>query len=816
MAILQQVRHTVRSLLRTPGFTIVCVFVLALGIGANTAIFSVLNAVLLRPLPFPEAGKLVEISETSAKSTRSVSYPDFVDWRGQAQTFENIAITSNWPATLAGNGDAEKVQISYVSGSFLRTLKVQPALGRDFLPEEDRKGGPAVLILSYGFWQRRLGGDPAAVGKRLTLDREPYTIIGILPQSFRYHRAADMYAPFARCIDSYGMETRGNHNNSWVIARVKPQVTLEQAKAEMDSIAARLAAAYPATNTGLGTLVRPLRDVMAGRSRRFVFVLFGAVAFVLLIACANVANLLLARSAVRRKELAIRVTLGATRKRLVAQLLIESVLLAVAGGVLGLFVADTSFQALVRLLPSGFEAGDIRIDTAVLGFSLLVSLLTGIVFGLAPAMQVSGVAISEGLKEGGRQTSGTVRTRLRSALVVAEVAMALVLLAGAGLLMRSFYQLMRVDTGFNPEHVLSVEFSWPSNPWASAPQLIAFQRDLVERARTLPGVRSAGGVWPLPFGGGGAFAIFYLEGKPVPERGKFPTASQHVATPEYFRAMGIPLLKGRIFTATDGSLPQVSGMKELMQWFQSAQMAVVINATMARRHWPDEDPVGKRFHWGTPERPGPLATVVGVVRDSRDAALDTPAEPRFYLSAYQMPRILSLVVRTEGDPATLAGQVRSVVKALNPGVPVTRIRTMEQVVTESMSSRRANMLLLGVFAALAMALAAIGIYGVIGYTVSQRSHEFGVRMALGAARGSVLSMVVGHAALLAVTGVAIGIAGALALTRLLRSMLFGIDANDPATFAAVSLLLIGVALVASYLPARRATRVDPVVALRQE
>lgn len=817
MAILQLVRQTVRSLLRTPGFTVVSVAVLALGIGANTAIFSVLNAVLLRPLPYPNAGELVEIVETSNSHTWSVSYPDFVDWRSQADVFENMAITSNWPVTLAGAGEAERVMVSYVSGSFLRTLGVAPALGRDFLPDEDRTESAPVVILSHGFWQRRLGGEPNAIGRTLTLDGKAYTVVGVLKPSFRFHRPADLYAPFAHCIDAYGMEERGNHNNSWVIARRKPGVTMEQAQARMDGIAAQLAAAYPASNTGIGAQLRPLREAMVGgRSRRSVLVLFGAVAFVLLIACANMANLLLARSAARRKEIAVRAALGATRARLVFELLVESVALAAAGGALGLYAADTSFRALVRLLPHGFEAGDIRIDAAVLGFSVLVSLLTGIVFGLAPALQISRSAIAEGLKEGGRQAAGVVRTRLRGALVVAEVAMALVLLAGAGLLMRSFTHLLRVETGFNPEHVLAAELSWPSNPWATANRLNAFQRELVERARALPGVISAGGVWPLPFGGGGAVATFWVEGKPIPARGQFFEAGQHVATPDYFRAMGIPLLRGRLFTEADGVLPEVAGNKALMEWFMSAELIAVVNATMAERHWPGEDPVGKRIRWGTPERPGPVIKVVGVVGDCRDAALEHPSGARFYLSAYQMPRPLTLVLRTEGDPEAMAGAVRSMVKSIHSGVPVTRIRSMERAVADSVAGRRANVLLLGAFAALAVALAAIGIYGVTGYTVSQRAHEIGIRMALGADRRSVLGMVLGRTALLAVVGVAIGVIGALALTRVLGTLLFGVGAADPVTFAAVSALLIGVALLAGYVPARRATRVDPVIALRQE
>jgi putative ABC transport system permease protein len=815
--LLQEIRYSIRTLSKSPGFTIIAVTALALGIGANTAIFSLVNAVLVRPLPFHQAEQLVEISERSKDSEwLPVDYSDFLDWRRQNQAFESMAITANFGQTLTGRGPAENIQVSFVSASFFQMLGIRPLIGRGFAASEDEKGAGPVAILTYPFWQSHFGGRHDAIGQTMTLSGRTYTVAGVLPASFRYHRSADVYAPFINCVAAFGMDTRGNHNNAWVLARQKPGVAIKQVRAQMDTITRRIAAEYPGTNTGVGATVRPFRELLAGGGRRSILVLFGAVTFVLLIACANVANLLLARSAARQKEIAIRAALGAGRMRLIRQLLTESLLLFTAGASLGLILAKASFALLTTALPWGFDAKDLSIDLPVLAFTFALALLTGAIFGLAPAFQVSRVALSETMKEGGRAAAaGSVRARLRSALVVAEVALAMVLLVGAGLLMNSFYRLLNVNTGYNPENVIAVQLSWSYSDISALPKLTSFYERLVARVQTLPGVRSAGAIWPLPLSGGSASAEFYLEGKPIPARGQFPEAPYYAASPEYFRTMGIPLLKGRIYTEADGKIPPITSEEAYIKWFKTAQVAGVISESMARRYWPNEDPIGKRFRFGTPDMGGYWVTVLGVVADARNLSLDK-ASPHYYVSSHQRPNELALVIRIAGDPTALAGAIRGVVKELDCTVPVTSVRTMEKIMGESVASRRTNVLLIGIFAALAVVLAAVGIYGVVAYMVNQRKHEIGIRMALGAARSDVLAMVLKQAAMLGLAGVAIGGAGALAATRVLSSMLYGITATDPVTFAAVSALLLGVVLVASCVPARRATRVDPLVALRCE
>ncbi len=811
------VRQAVRTLLKSPGFTAVAVCALALGIGANSAMFSLVNAVLLRALPYRGADRLVEICETMQPYEGiPVAYPDYLDWRAANRVFEDMAISATFSQTLTGNGPAEKVNISYVSQEFLGLLGVRPIIGRAFLPEDDRPNARPVVILSHAFWMTRFGGDAGVLAKSIAIGGVKHDIIGVLPASFRYHRRGDAYVPFARCVESHGM-FRGNHNNAFVIARLKEGVSLHQARAQMDTIAKRLEREH-SVNSGIGARVTPVRELLAGGARGRLLVLLGAVALVLLIACANVANLLLARASARRKEIAVRTALGASRRHIVFQLLVESMLLAVAGGALGILLAKTAFRVLASLLPWGFDRADLNVDLTVLGFTFGAACLAGIAFGLAPALHASAVSLSEAMKEGGKgaaQSGG--KRRVRSALVVAEVAMAFVLLAGAGLLMRTLYSLMSVDPGYSTERLLTMRINWPYAEGAAAFRSAAFHRALTERVRSLPGVREAGGITWLGLAGDGySSATFYRTDQPVPGQGKVPDAAYHAATPEYFRTMGIRLLKGRLFTEADGRLPEDMDRSKLMETFSRMRLVAVVSDTMARRFWPGEDPLGKTFHFGPPGMNGPTVEIVGVVLDIKQNDLTASSYPEFYISIYQWTSDMTLVVRTHADPMSLAGAIRKTAAELDPNVPVTSVRSMDMVVADSVAPRRMNMLLIGSFAALALALATVGIYGLLSYTVAQRTHEIGIRMALGASRGRVLSRIVREAGLLAAAGVAIGILGGLALTRVIASMLFGVTAADPATFAAAAALLIITALIAGYVPARRATRVDPVIALRSE
>ncbi len=815
--LLHHARIAARTLLKSPGFTAVAVCALALGIGANTAMFSMVNTVLLRALPYRDADRLVEIWEKMPPDTGiPVAYPDYLDWRSANRVFEDMAISATFSDTLTGRGPAERIGIGYVSQEFLGLLGVQPALGRAFLPEDDRPNARRVVMLSHALWQSRFGGDAGVLGRSVAIGGAKYDVIGVLPASFRYHRGADVYVPFALCIESHHM-VRGNHNNTFVIARVKPGVSLEQARAQMDAIAKRLEREYP-VNNGIGAKVVPLRELLAGGARRRLLVLLGAVALVLLIACANVANLLLARSSARRKEMAIRTAVGASRAQIVTQLLSESLLLALAGGALGIAVAQAAFRVLTSLLPWGFEAADVRIDATVLAFTFAAACVAGIVFGLAPALHASSVSLSEAMKEGGRGAGqGRGRTRTRTALVVAEVAMAFVLLAGAGLLMRSLYGLLSVSPGYPAEHLLTMRINWPYSDPDTAFRLAAFHRRLTGRVRALPGVREAGGVsWLGLAGDGYSSASFYRADRPVPGPGKVPDAAYHAATPEYFRTMGIRLLKGRLFTEADGRIPEGMDVRRYRELFSKMRVVAVISETMARRFWPGEDPIGKTFHFGPPGMNGPLVEIAGVVSDIKQNDLTVPSYPEFYISMYQWASEMTLVVRTHGDPMALAGAIRKTVAELDPNVPLTSVRSMETVIAESVAPRRMNVLLIGSFAALALVLATVGIYGVLSYAVTQRAHEIGIRMALGASRARVLGRVVCEAAGMALAGVGIGVLGGLALTRVIASMLFGVGAADPATFAAVGAILFATALVAGYIPARRATRVDPVIALRAE
>jgi putative ABC transport system permease protein len=805
----QDLRYGARMLLRNPGFALVAVVTLALGIGANTAIFSVVNAVLLRPLPYGDPEQLVRIGGANlriGKEMGSFSPQDFYDWKERNTVFESIAAYDGWSPSLTGVGDPEKIEAGRVSASFFSILRAQPARGRAFLPGEDERGNHLVVVLSHRLWQRRFGSDPAIIGKQITLSAVSYTVIGVMPATFETPRLTgamlvepELWAPFAPDLNDWTRDSRAVDAG---LARLKPGVTLEQAAAEMKAIAGQLEQQYPETNAGAGVSLASLHESLVGKTRAALLLFLAAVGFVLLIACANVANLLLARAASRQKEIAIRTALGANRPRIIRQLLTESILLAALGGALGLLLALWATDLLVAgaadVIP---RLGEIKMDGLALGFIALVSLVTGIAFGLAPALQASKPDLNEMLKEGGRMSgAGVGNRRARNLLVIAEVAVSLVLLVGAGLLIKSFLRLQEVKPGFNPEHVLAMEMFLPGAKYPEEYQHVAFFEQVLTRARALPGVEAAGVVSVLPISENYDRFGFTVENEPPTPTGEGPSADRYMVSPGYLQALGIPLLRGRQFNEQDD---------------RDAPPVVIVNETFARNYWPSGDAVGRRVRTG--DEKNPWREVVGVVADVKQYGLDTPSTLQLYLPHQQSPsQQMVLVVRTKGDPEGQIASVRNEVWAVDKDQPVYNIRTMEQLLSKSVAQRRFNMLLLGIFAAVAMALAAIGLYGVMAYSVTQRTHEIGIRMALGAQAQDVLKMVVGQGMLLALIGVGIGLVAALALTRLISSLLYGVSATDPMTFVGVSLLLSLVALMACYIPARRATRVDPMVALRYE
>ena len=810
-------KQTLRTLRRSGGVTVVAVLALALGIGANTAVFSVVNAVFLRPLPYGEAGRLVAISETTGGNTMSVSYPNFVDWRRQATAFDGIAVSGPFEATLESRAPDERLPVTYVSSDFFSILRTRPLLGRDFRPEDDAQGAPPVAILSHRIWQTNFGSDPAILGSTVSLDRRQYTVIGVLAPGFRFYRPANVFVPISDALTREFLWMRQNHGGLEAIARLKPGTTLEQAQAQMNTIASRLQSAYPADNTGVGAKVEGLRERISGRARQPVTMLLAAVSLVLLIACVNVANLLLARAADRRKEMAVRVALGASRWDVLRQLLLESVLLALAGGALGVLLSSWSFAALSRLVPASIDAGGLGVDLRVLGYTLLVSMLTGVLFGLAPAFDTWRLNLTTALRDGGRTTSGAATAHLRDALVVVEVALALILLVGAGLLLRTLNNLMNVPLGFPSERLLSARVSLPDSKGYNFERNAAFFEALVAQVRAIPGVRSAGTISHMPLRGFFSSMVWFRDDRPVPERGKLPDAEQRVASPEYFATMGIPLVSGRLFTAADGRITNFRN-EEVLDWARKNRFSILINETMAKRFWPKEDPVGKTFRPGFPEMGFQPAKIVGVVGDVRDYGPESEVQPTFYWSGYHSPqRAATLVVQTRGgDPASMVSAVRGAVAALDRAAIVSDVATVESIVSDAVGPRRLNMQLLGIFAALALLLAAVGIYGVMAYTVNRRRHEIGIRMALGAGQSNVVRMVIGKALVLGGLGVVIGSAVALGLTRLLAGMLFGVKPADPLTFLAVAAILFAVTVAASCVPAGRATRVSPTIALRTE
>ena len=818
-ALTQDLRYGSRTLARNPGFTAVAVIALALGIGANTAIFSVVNGVLLQPLPYRDPDRLMRLSETSPDfGTMSVACPNFVDWRDQNRSFTGLASFRWEDYDVTGGERPEHLSGKMVSADFFRVLGIRPVLGRDFDPQADRLGASPVVLIGGGLWSRRFGSNPAVLGNQLILNGRSYTIAGVVPAGFQLEGTADVYTLLEQWDDVLA-RSREMHPGMYVVGRLKPGVTQAQAQSEMTAIAARLAAAYPKSNTRHGVHLTPLAGVIVGNVRPTLLVLLGAVGFVLLIACANVANLILARSAGRQKEIAVRAAIGAGRGRVVRQLLTESVVLALAGGIAGLAIAHWGTQAVVAAVPGGLpRMENIGVDGWVLAFTLGVSLLTGIVFGLAPALQVSVTDLHEMLKEGSRGSSAGHR-RLRSLLVVSEVAAALVLLAGAGLMLRTIRNLGGVNPGFDPDHVLtfSVGLS-PANTGSSDRILQTFEQAL-DRIHSVPGVKSAAVSTLIPLTGRDNEIPFYVNGRPRPtSQGDMLWALLYATGPGYLKAMDIPLLRGRFIEPQD---------------MHRGSHVVVIDDVLARTVFPQEDPLGKRISVADlsgdlgPEISVPME-IVGVVGHVSQWGLDSDMTARvrseLYLPLAQIPDQFmkgmagssTFVVRTGVDPLAMLPAVRGAVLQAGNDQPVYGVQTMEQIVSASIADRRFSMLLLGIFAGLALLLAAVGIYGVISYTVAQRTREIGIRMVLGAGQADVLKVVVTQAMLPVLAGLAIGLAASFGLTRLMAGMLYGVNAGDPVTFIGVALVLAAVALVATLVPARRAIRIAPVVALRHE
>ncbi|HEY8188959.1 MAG TPA: ABC transporter permease [Pyrinomonadaceae bacterium] len=816
----QDLRYGIRMLLKSPGITLVVILALALGIGANTAIFSVVDAVLLRPLPYEDSERLVFLNETSKTMDEiSVSYPNFTDWRNQNKVFEKIGVYNRGSYNLTGAGEAERIITAQMSADLFAALRVNPALGRLYTNDEDKPGAAPVVVLSYPLWQRRFGGQASILNQQLTLNGKSYTVVGIMPQGFQFPSRAEMWVPVGQLSGEASWQQRGNHPGLYGVARLKPGVSFAQAKAEMDMIGANLEKQYQNSNAGNGVGVRPLLEIFVGDIRRALWVLFAAVAFVLLIACANIANLLLARAQSRQKEMAIRAAMGAGRWRIARQLLTESILLALIGGTLGMLIAQWGIKLILYISPDAIpRSREIGLDWRVLAFTIGLSVITGVLFGLVPALQAGIVDVHETLKETGRGTSG--KHWLRSSLVVVEVATTLVLLIGAGLMIRSFYRLQKVDPGFSYDHLTSFTVALPQKKYSTNEQREEFYKRLLENLRSLPGVEATAAASGLPLGNNGWQTSFVIDGQPPPPREQTPLMEACLVTPDYFRAMSIPLRRGRFFNDHDDRSALVG--KDLSKLDENQRQiaalnAIVIDDEFARRYWPNEDPVGKRIRLG-PSADAPTLTVQGVVgRVKMEGLSQDSKRVQGYFPFAQIPSNgMTVILKAAGDPNQLIAAVRQQVKAIDPDQPIYSIRTMDQIRAESVAPERLNLTLLSIFAGIALVLAIVGIYGVMSYSVTQRTHEIGIRMAIGAQPRDVFRMVIGQGMMLAMIGVVLGLVGAFGLTRLMATMLFGVEPTDPATFAAIAVLLTVVALVACYVPGRRATRVDPVVSLRYE
>lgn len=808
----QDVRYAMRMLLASPGFACIAIVTLALGIGVNTALFSVLNGVLLNPLPYPHPDRLIAIYQHSSGFNKApTSYPNFLDWRQQTRTFSSMAMYHNQDYNFVGAGQGERVSGHMISASFFSTLGVRPILGRLFRPEDDQPGAAPVAILSGGFWSRKFGSSPNIIGKSITLSGASYSVIGVIPASFTfYSQHRDVYTPIGQWNDPTFRDRRLAYS-SGIVGRLRPGMTLAQARADMESIAQNLAEVYPQADKGLGITLVSLREDLVGSVQPLLLLLLGAVAFLLLIACANVANLLLARSIGRAREFAIRASLGATHFKLIRQLLTESILLAGAGGALGLLLAFWASKAALRVLPGTLpRVSEVSVDARVLLFTLGISLLSGILFGVAPAWKSARLNLQDVLKETGRGSSGA-RHRLQGSFIALEVAMALVLLVGAGLMVRTLAALWRVNPGFNPNHAVTFFLSMPATADTGPAATRARLRQFEDQMRAIPSVQAVSvtlGSRPMLHN---STEAFWIEGQPKPPGiNDMYQALFYLAQSGFKRAMGITIQRGRFITPDDN---------------ERSSVVIVIDDVFARMYFPGEDPIGKRVNLAGF---GVQAEIVGVAGHVKQWGLDADApsaiEAQFYYPFMQLPEklmplnapVVAVVLRIRDSPAAVMGRVRRAVEAIDPRNVIYNAETMEEVISNSFAARRLSMIFLSIFAALAVALACVGIYGVIAYLVSQRIPEIGVRIALGAQRGDVLRLVVGRGISMALTGVVIGIVGALALTRLMAHQLFGVTSHDPLTFAGVSVLLVLVVVTACYVPARRAMKIDPITALRCE
>ncbi len=809
--LLQDLRHAFRALRKNPGFAAIAILTLGLAIGANTAIFSVVENVLLRPLPYPDPSALVQIWNTYLPAFPQVpdSSGDFQDFQRQAKSFSQMASYVDIPRgfNLAGEGQAERLEARLATSSLFPMLGIQPVAGRTFTPAEDKPGSAPVVLITHRFWQNHFGSDPSVVGRTLTLDGSGYILVGVLPAEFPLAPTTDIWMP----VSQYGDDLTSHlHHEFNIVARLKPGVTIAQAQAELDALNRQEDQAFPDTHKNWGVLVKPMEDASAAKMRVALLVLFGAVGLVLLVACANIVNLLLARNAARQKEIALRVALGANRSRLLGQLLTESTVLSLLGGALGLFLAAAGLRLLAAFVPSDLPSiKSTNLNGRVLSFTLAVSFLAGIFCGLIPAMQSLKQDLHGILKEGTRTSGTAAGQKIRNLLVVSEIALALIPLVGAGLLIRSFHQLMEVSPGFQSDHILTMEVDQPELPPAALNKLTTEQQialarkqslqfdELAQRLQSLPGTKTVGGVNVLPLGSAMRSASrFVVEGQPLPANGARPIAETRGVSPGYFAALGIPLRMGRPLDAHDYAGPNI-----------------VINETIAHRFWPRGDPIGKRVNLCSLDPTPCWSNIVGVVGNVHQYGLDAaPTLDIYYTGGWPQ----YTVIRTVSDPAQLAQTAASEIHKFDPNLPVTRIMTLDNLLADSVSPRRFSTFLLGVFAGLALVLAAMGIYGVMSYVVSLRTNEIGIRMALGAQPFDIWRLVIGRGAQLAFAGVLLGLVGAFALTRLISSLLYGVQPADPITFAAVAILLVSVALLACYVPARRAMRVDPMIALRYE
>jgi putative ABC transport system permease protein len=818
---LNDIRYGLRQLIKHPAFTIIAILTLALGIGANTAIFSVVNAVLLKPLPFPEPNQLLAVGMTDTRqkdqtNLNSLSYPDFFDFRDQNRSLASSAVYRDGTYALTSEEGATSVHGVKASAEFFDVLGIKPKMGRAFVRDDEQAGGGQggfKVIISDDFWKKHFGGDPNVIGHTVTLDRRPHTVIGVMPAGFQFpiqNDPTDFYVSIAEDAaypDGSQPQTkqRGSHSLQ-AVARLKPGVTVAQAQSDLSTIAEALAKQYPDSNTHFGVLVKPLREDMIGDVRTALYVLFGAVVCVLLIANANVANLLLARASARGKEIALRAAMGASRFRIIRQLLTESVLLAGLGGLFGLLLAQWGTDALVKTVPQNIpRISNIQLDASVLIFTLLVSLITGVVFGLVPAWQASHVDLNSSLKSGSRTGSaGEGKGRVRNALIMAEVALALVLLISAGLLIQSFARLGRVQPGVRTERLLTARVSLPDVAYPKNENVIQFYDQFLTRVRAIPGVESASTIVPLPLSGSNMVTSFDIQERPLPE-GQRPGAPVRIIATDYFKTMGIPVREGRIFDERDQ--------------LDSAPV-VIVNERFAQKYFPGENVLGKRIQPGfaADDKGDRIREIVGVVGNVKHLSLKNEDSPEMYLPRTQIPfGVSSIVIRTSlSNPNAITNSLRKELAALDATIPLTSVRVFDEYISRSLARPRFNTLLLSIFAGTALVLTAIGIYGVLAYSVAQRTSEIGIRIALGAGKSSIFRLIVGQAMTLVGISLALGLAGAFAATRLLNSLLFGVGASDPATFAGIVLLVSAVAFVAAWVPARRATRVDPIIALRAE